>query len=58
MYNLHNHTFRCGHATGQDEDGNPYHDDGVMSRVIWAASLDMGKYKKYMAKDKNSRSKL
>ncbi|WP_178668019.1 histidinol-phosphatase [uncultured Eubacterium sp.] len=20
MYNLHNHTFRCGHATGQDED--------------------------------------
>lgn len=45
-------------ATGQDENGDPYHDDGVMSRVIWAASLDMGKYKKYMAKDKNSRSKL
>lgn len=45
-------------ATGQDENGDPYHDDTVMSRVVWAASLDMGKYKKYMAKDKNSRSKL
>ena len=45
-------------ATGQDEDGNPYHDDTIAARWIWAASLDMGKYKKYMAKDKNSRSKL
>lgn len=45
-------------ATGQDENGDAYHDDCVMSRVIWAASLDMGKFKKYMAKDPNSRSRL
>lgn len=45
-------------ATGQDENGDAYHDDCVMSRVVWAASLDMGKFKKYMAKDPNSRSRL
>lgn len=45
-------------ATGQDEDGNAWHDDTIMARVIYAASLDMGKFKKYMTRDKNSRSKL
>lgn len=45
-------------ATGQDENGDPYHDDAVMARVVFAAAIDMGKFKKYMAKDKNSRSKL
>lgn len=45
-------------ATGQDENGDPFHDDTVMSRVVWASTLDMGKFKKYMAKDKGSLSKL
>lgn len=45
-------------ATGQDENGDPFHDDTVMSRVVWASTLDMGRFKKYMAKDKGSLSKL
>lgn len=45
-------------ATGQDENGDAYHDDAVMARIVFASSLDMSKFKKYMAKDKNSRSKL
>lgn len=45
-------------ATGQDENGDAYHDDTVMARVIFAASLDMHKFKKYMAKDPTTRSRL
>ncbi len=45
-------------ATGQDENGDAYHDDTVMARIIYAASLDMGKFKKYMAKDPTNRSRL
>ena len=45
-------------ATGQDENGNAWHDDTIACRWIWAASLDMGKFKKYMTKDKHNRSKL
>ena len=45
-------------ATGQDENGDAYHDDTVMARIIYAASLDMGKYKKYMRKDPTNRSRL
>lgn len=45
-------------ATGQDENGEPYHDDTVMARIIYAASLDMNKFKKYMRKDPSSRSRL
>ena len=45
-------------ATGQDENGDAYHDDTVMARIIYAASLDMGKFKKYMAKDPSNRSRL
>lgn len=45
-------------ATGQDENGDSYHDDTVMARIIYAASLDMGKFKKYMAKDPTNRSRL
>lgn len=45
-------------ATGQDDDGNPWHDDCVMSVLCWAASLDMGKFKKYMTKNPMSRSRL
>ena len=45
-------------ATGQDENGEPYHDDTIAARWCWAASLDMNKYKKYMRKDPASRSRL
>lgn len=45
-------------ATGQDENGDAYHDDTIACRWIWAASLDMSKYKKYMAKDPTSRTRL
>ena len=45
-------------ATGQDENGDAYHDDTVMARIIYAASLDMSKFKKYMAKDPTNRSRL
>ena len=45
-------------ATGQDESGEPYHDDAVACRWCWAASLDMSKFKKYMRKDPASRSRL
>lgn len=45
-------------ATGQDENGDAYHDDAVMARIIYAASLDMSKFKKYMAKDPTNRSRL
>lgn len=45
-------------ATGQDDDGNPWHDDCVMSVLCWAASLDMGKFKKYMRRSPTSRSRL
>ncbi len=45
-------------ATGQDENGDPFHDDTIAARWVWASTLDMGKFKKYMAKDKGSLSKL
>ena len=45
-------------ATGQDENGDAYHDDTIAARWIWAASLDMNKFKKYMVKSADSRSKL
>ena len=45
-------------ATGQDENGEAWHDDATMARMIYAASLDMSKFKKYMKKDVNTRSRL
>lgn len=45
-------------ATGIDDNGDAWHDDAIMARVIWAASLDMSKFKKYMVKDRNALSKL
>ena len=45
-------------ATGQDENGDPFHDDTVMSRVVWASTLDMGRFKKYMRKNPDDRSRL
>ena len=45
-------------ATGQDENGDPFHDDCVSARWVWASTLDMGKFKKYMAKDPSSRARL
>lgn len=44
-------------ATGQDENGEPWHDDFVMAFVCYAASLDMNKFKKYMS-DRNKMSRL
>lgn len=35
-------------ATGMDDNGEPFHDDQVMARVVWAASLNMNKFKKYI----------
>ena len=35
-------------ATGVDDDGQPWHDDAVLSRLILMMAIDMGKFKKYM----------
>ena len=40
-------------AMGTDEDGQPYHDDCVMSRVILAMALDMKRFKGYYSTMKN-----
>ena len=45
-------------ATGQDENGEPWHDDTVMARCVWAATLNMRKYKKYMESDKATLKRL
>lgn len=39
-------------AMGTDADGQPYHDDACMARVILALALDMKKYKNYYSNPK------
>lgn len=36
-------------ATGTDDDGQPWHDDTVMARVILMSAIDMSKFKNYMS---------
>lgn len=45
-------------ATGINEDGEPWHDDTIMARVIYAATLNMGKFKKYMVQNPSNLSRL
>lgn len=35
-------------ATGTDDDGQPWHDDAVMARVIMMSAINMGRFKNYM----------
>lgn len=39
-------------ATGMDENGQPWHDDTVMARIILMSAIDMGKFKDYMTIEK------
>lgn len=45
-------------ATGVDDNGEPWHDDTIACRWVWAAALNMDKFKQYMKRDKNSLSRI
>lgn len=38
-------------ATGVDDEGQPWHDDDVMARIVLMSAINMGKFKKYMSLD-------
>lgn len=45
-------------ATGINEDGEPWHDDAIAARWVWAATLNMSKFKKYMSTPPSKFSRL
>lgn len=40
-------------AVGQDDDGNPWHDDAIACRLTLVLALDFRQYKDYLGKDRN-----
>ena len=42
-------------AVGQDDDGNPWHDDAVACRLALMMAIDFRQYKNYLRKGTNGK---